>query len=192
MAVYLEKKRRATFAGMHDATKAYNPYDIVLAEQDYYLSVSPVPVGIPITNDSYWMWYAGANGDAEIELRLEFLENALQDVEVDISDLTDILGDLSDNQGALLDTLVAVSGSVQRVQGEVDRMNGTIALVQSSIAVISGKYDDLLPRIVDLESRMSQVESDIEGLTESVNYAAYDMDNVNRDAINFTKLLIGG
>ena len=74
MAVYIDQKHRAKYAGIWDKTKKYNPYSIVTTDQGYFLSASPVPAGIDISNDSYWVWYAGSGDPSALEARVTALE----------------------------------------------------------------------------------------------------------------------
>lgn len=60
-----------------DITHAYEPYSIVIAGNDTYLSKKPVPAGYPITNSEYWMLIGNFSGSLEAtNRRVQFLEKS--------------------------------------------------------------------------------------------------------------------
>ena len=192
MAVYIEKKRRATYGGLHDLNKAYNPYVIVLADDNYYLSVSPVPTGIPITDKSYWMWYAGAAGDPALALRIEKLETDMDHVENLIDGIEDNIINMSGSIMQIAGWQDIMSGSIMQIAGRQDIMSGSIMQIAGRQDIMSGSIMQIAGRVTDLEARMTRAETDIAGLINSVNYAATDVSNINTDTIKFTQMMIGG
>lgn len=135
MAVYIDQKRRATYAGIWDKTKAYNPYSIVTTENGYFLSASPVPAGIDITNNSYWIWYAGSGDSSTLEARVTSLESRVD-------------------------------------------------ILSSTLNIIGADVDNL-------STRTTNTENDVTILASTFNIVGSDIDAINRDAINFTRMITG-
>lgn len=52
-----EAANKVSYKGAWDISKQYGPWNIVLDETDGYLKISlqPVPSGVPITNETYWI-----------------------------------------------------------------------------------------------------------------------------------------
>ena len=52
-----EAANKVSYKGAWDISKQYGPWNIVLDENDGYLKISlqPVPSGVPITNETYWI-----------------------------------------------------------------------------------------------------------------------------------------
>lgn len=97
MVVYIDQKHRAKHVGIWDKTKAYNPYNIVTTDNGCFLSASPVPVGIEIPNDSYWIWDAGKGDPAALEARVTALEELTSDMGSTIAIQGELLDAISDN-----------------------------------------------------------------------------------------------
>lgn len=191
MAVYIDQKRRAKYAGLWDKTKAYNPYSIVTTDQGYFLSASPVPPGIDITNNSYWIWYAGAGDPSALEARVTALEELTTDMGSTIAiqgELLDTIGDNVIEQGNQiieLSSALSITGeALQALDTRLTASEGQINNLASALTVTG-------QRITDLESRVATNEDNIRLLASTFDIVGNDVDHINTDAINFVKMITG-
>ena len=191
MAVYIDQKRRAKYAGLWDKTKKYNPYNIVTTDQGYYLSASPVPAGIDITNDSYWVWYAGAGDPSALEARVTALEELTGEMGSTIliqGELIDIIGDKVIEHGLQIREL---SSALSITGQELDELEDRLTVDEGNIIELASTLTVTGQRITDLEARVTTNEGNIRLLASSLEIAGQDVDAINRDTINFVKLLTG-
>lgn len=191
MAVYIDQKHRAKYAGLWDKTKAYNPYSIVTTEQGYFLSASPVPAGIDISNDSYWVWYAGAGDPSALEARVTALEELTTDMGSTIAIQGELLDTISDNvieqgnQIIKLSSALSITGeALQALDTRLTASEGQITNLASALSVTG-------QRITDLESRVATNEDNIRLLSSTFDIVGNDVDHINTDAINFVKMITG-
>lgn len=191
MAVYIDQKRRAKYAGLWDKTKKYNPYSIVTTDQGYYLSASPVPAGIDITNDSYWVWYAGSGDPSALETRV----TALEELTGEMGSTILIQGELIDNIGdrVISNTLQIreLSSALSITGQELDELGDRLTVDEGHITELASALTVTGQRITDLEGRVTANEGSIRLLASSLEIAGRDVDAINRDTINFVKLLTG-
>lgn len=191
MAVYIDQKRRATYAGIWDKSKTYNPYSIVDTDRGYYLSASPVPKGIDITNTSYWVWYAGS-GDASalearvtaIEGRVDVLSSTLRIIGSDVENLSARTAD-TENDVSLLASAMQTAGA------DISALQRRASLIEDDIDDIGDMIDADRVWLTDLERRVSANETNISVLASTFNIVGADIDAINRDAINFTRMITG-
>lgn len=191
MAVYIDPKRRAKYAGIWDKTKKYNPYCIVVADNGYFLSASPVPAGIEISNNSYWIWYAGAGDPSALEARVTALEELTGDMGSTIAIQGELLDTLSDNvieqgyQIIELSSALSITGdALQAIDTRLTASEGQINNLASALTVTG-------QRITDLESQVAVNENNIRLLSSAFNIVGNDVDHINTDAINFVKMITG-
>lgn len=191
MAVYIDQKHRAKYAGLWDKTKTYNPYSIVTTDQGYFLSASPVPAGIDISNDSYWIWYAGAGDPSALEARVTALEELTTDMGSTIAIQGELLDTISDNvieqgnQIIELSSALSVTGeALQALDTRLTTSEGQITNLASALSV-TGR------RITDLESRVTVNENNIRSLASTFDIVGNDVDHINTDAINFVRMITG-
>lgn len=191
MAVYIDQKRRAKYAGIWDKTKKYNPYSIVTTDQGYFLSASPVPAGIDITNDSYWIWYAGAGDPSALEARV----TALEELTGEMGSTILIQGELIDNIGdrVIANTLQIrdLSSALSITGQELDELGDRLTVDEGHITELASALTVTGQRITDLEARVTVNEGNIRLLASSLEIAGQDVDAINRDAINFVKMITG-
>ena len=191
MAVYIDQKHRAKYADIWDKTKSYNPYSIVTTDQGYFLSASPVPAGIDISNDSYWIWYAGAGDPSALEARV----TALEELTREMGSTVLIQGELIDNIGdrVIANTLqIRELSSALTVTGqELDTLAGRVDSAEDNIIELASALTVTGQRITDLEGRVTVNENNIRLLASSLEIAGQDVDAINRDAINFVKMITG-
>ena len=191
MAVYIDQKHRAKYAGLWDKTKKYNPYSIVTTDQGYFLSASPVPAGIDISNDSYWIWYAGAGDPSALEARVTALEELTGDMGSTIAIQGELLDAISDNvieqgnQIIELSSALSITGeALQSLDTRLTASEGHINNLASALTVTG-------QRITDLESRVAANENNIRLLSSTFDVVGNDVDHINTDAINFVKMITG-
>jgi len=191
MAIYIDPKRRAKYAGIWNINRKYNPYSIVTTDQGYFLSASPVPAGIDISNDSYWVWYAGAGDPSALETRVTALEELTNDMGSTIAIQGELLDTISDNvieQGEQiieLSSALSVTGeALQALDTRLTASEGQITNLASALSVTG-------QRITDLESRVATNEDNIRSLASTFNIVGNDVDHINTDAINFVKMITG-
>lgn len=191
MAVYIDQKRRATYAGIWDKNKPYNPYSIVTTDRGYFLSASPVPKGIDITNTSYWVWYAGS-GDASalearvtaIEGRVDVLSSTLSIIGSDVETLSMRTAD-AENDISLLASAMQIAGA------DISALQRRVSDVEDGIDRVGDMIASDRVRLTDLEGRVSTNEANISVLASTFNIVGADIDAINRDAINFTRMITG-
>lgn len=87
-----------TFSGQWDITKQYPAWTIVSDNNIGYVSIRPVPVGIPLTNGNYWVEVIDYTAQiAGLETRVIALENTVGDsnsgLVKDVNDLKQTVGD---------------------------------------------------------------------------------------------------
>ena len=191
MAVYIDQKQRATYAGIWDKNKRYNPYSIVTTDNGYFLSASPVPAGIDITNDSYWIWYAGSGDSSALEARVTSLESR-----VDIlSSTLNIIGTNVDNLSARTtnteNNVTILASALQTAGADIRALQNRVSAVENDIDDIGDMIDADRIRLTDLESRVTTNENNITMLASTFNIVGSDIDAINRDAINFTRMITG-
>lgn len=191
MAVYIDQKRRAKYAGIWDRNKKYNPYSIVTTDDGYFLSASPVPAGIDITNDSYWIWYAGS-GDAStlearvtsLEGRVNILSSTLNVIGIDVDDLSVRTTDTENN-------ITILASALQTAGADIGALQNRLSAVENDIDNIGDMIDADRIRLTNLESRVTTNENNITILASTFNIVGNDIDAINRDAINFTRMITG-
>ena len=87
-----------TFSGQWDITKQYPAWTIVSDNNIGYVSIQPVPVGVPLTNGSYWVEVIDYTAQiAGLESRVIAIEDDIRDnIKPDIQTLDDELSELSE------------------------------------------------------------------------------------------------
>ena len=191
MAVYIDPKRRAKYEGIWNINKAYNPYSIVVTDNGYFLSASPVPAGIDISNNSYWIWYASKGDPSALEARVTALEELTTDMDSTIAIQGELLDTISDNvieqgnQIIELSSALSIKGeALQALDTRLTASEGHINNLASALTVTG-------QRITDLESRVAANENNIRLLSSTFDVVGNDVDHINTDAINFVKMITG-
>lgn len=191
MAVYIDQKRRATYAGIWDRNKTYNPYSIVTTDNGYYLSASPVPAGIDITNASYWVWYAGSGDAGAIEARVTALEGRVDVLSSTLGIVGASVESLSERTADTESDIVTLALAMQIAGADISALQRRVSAVEDDIDDIGDMIDADRVRLTDLESRVSTNETNISVLASTFNIVGADIDAINRDAINFTRMITG-
>lgn len=191
MAVYIDQKHRAKYTGLWDKTKAYNPYSIVTTDQGYFLSASPVPAGIDISNDSYWIWYAGAGDPSALEARVTALEELTIDMGSTIAIQGELLDTISDNVIEQGNQIIELSSALNVTGEALQALDTRLTASEGQINNLSSALTVTGQRITDLESRVAANENNIRLLSSTFDIVGNDVDHINTDAINFVKLITG-
>ncbi len=90
-----------TFSGQWDITKQYPAWTIVSDNNIGYVSLKPVPVGVPLTNGSYWVEVIDYTAQiAGLETRVINIENDIRDnikpdIQANANDIADIKNELN-------------------------------------------------------------------------------------------------
>lgn len=99
--------------GAWDNTKEYEPLTMVQYEGDTYTSKIYVPVGIAITNQTYWVKTGNFNQQvANLAQSLQQTDNRVQDIEGDIEDINRDLGALFDTAHFVMEFQNVAAGAV--------------------------------------------------------------------------------
>ena len=81
---------KITFYGPWDITEQYPAWAIVDDNNNGYISLQPVPVGVPLTNADYWVMVADYSAlYANITTRIVALENRVDAIEPALDDVTE-------------------------------------------------------------------------------------------------------
>lgn len=112
--------------GAWDNTKEYEPLTMVQYEGDTYTSKMYVPVGIAITNTTYWVKTGNFNQQvANLAQSLQQTDNRVQDIEGDVEDLDREKLDEADLPDKfVIDTVIKVVGALNPGEAE----SGTAAI----------------------------------------------------------------
>ena len=87
MGRYVGARYVPIMAGAWDNTREYEPLTVVQYEGDTYTSKMYVPVGIAITNTTYWVKTGNFNQQvANLAQSLQQTDNRVQDIEGDLHD----------------------------------------------------------------------------------------------------------
>ena len=138
MAVYIDQKRRATYAGIWDRNKSYNPYSIVTTDQGYFLSASPVPKGIDITNTSYWVWYAGSGDASALEARVTALEGNINVLSSTLSIIGSDVETLSMRTAGTENDVSLLASAMQTAGADIGALQRRVTVAESDIDDING------------------------------------------------------
>ena len=100
-------------AGAWDNTREYEPLTMVQYEGDTYTSKIYVPVGIAITNTTYWVKTGNFNQQvANLAQSLQQTDGRVQDIEGDIEDINRDLGALFDTSYFVMEFQNVAAGAV--------------------------------------------------------------------------------
>lgn len=92
-----------TFSGTWDITKQYPAWTIVSDKNIGYVSLQPVPAGIPLSNGSYWVEVIDYTAQiAGLENRVIALEGDMITAQGDITSLQNDVSDLEDDMDSLM------------------------------------------------------------------------------------------
>lgn len=92
--IYIGARYVPLIMGEWDNTNSYEPLSIVTYNGDSYTSRQGVPVGIPITNTTYWAKSADYNAQvAELAAEIDGFDSRLDDIEADNWVTTDRIND---------------------------------------------------------------------------------------------------
>lgn len=87
------------FYGIHDITKSYPSYSIVDKDGNGYISKKPVPVGVDLDNEDYWVLVANYSQlFADVENRVVALEGSQAEQDTKIADHTELIEALEFNK----------------------------------------------------------------------------------------------
>ena len=103
-----------TNAGTWDIAKQYKAWTIVSDNNIGYISVKPVPAGIPITDTEYWSMIADYDiVISDLSDRIDALEHDMGDAQQDIADIQDELNHLGERKFILIgDSYAGTFGSL--------------------------------------------------------------------------------
>ena len=88
MGRYIGARYVPIMGGAWDNTREYEPLTVVQYEGDSYTSKMYVPVGIAITNTTYWVKTADYSQQlASLAQNLQQTDNRVQDIEGDVQDI---------------------------------------------------------------------------------------------------------
>ena len=115
---------KITFYGEWDITKQYPAWSIVDDNGDGYISINPVPVGVPLTNSDYWVLVADYSAlYANITSRIVALENTV-----------------GDNNSGLVKAVNDLNSDVSTLQNDVTALQGLYNLADRNIMFIEDSY----------------------------------------------------
>lgn len=102
MSRYIGARYVPIMGGAWDNTQEYEPLTVVQYEGDSYTSKMYVPVGVAITNTTYWVKTGNFNQ------QLSYLNEHMQDAEQDIDDIQGDINDLSTSINNLSSSMLGV------------------------------------------------------------------------------------
>lgn len=122
---HFELVNQISYQGIWDITKQYPAWSIVTDNNDGYVSLQPVPVGINITNSDYWTKISNFSQElANLGNRVIALEQDVDDIQDDITYLKGLIDNstrkimcISDSYGLTPNTSESWIPNLQRCLG---------------------------------------------------------------------------
>lgn len=148
LKVYIENYtavNRVAYAGIWDITKQYPQWALVTSEDSTYLSSKPVPVGIPLDNEDYWILLADLDPRiAGIIQNLSVLNNQVDVLNNQVGVLNNQVGVLptatstklftvNRNGGAMFATISEAVSAAKQIATKTDRV---------TVCVYRGDYEE--------------------------------------------------
>ena len=113
MSRYIGARYVPIMGGAWDNTRKYEPLTVVQYEGDSYTSKMYVPVGVAITNTTYWVKTADYSQQlASLAQSLQQTDGRVQDIEGDIEDIQRDLGALFDTAYFVMEFQNVAAGGI--------------------------------------------------------------------------------
>lgn len=110
--------------GAWDNTREYEPLTMVQYEGDTYTSKMYVPVGVAITNTTYWVKTSDFSQQvANLAQSLQQTDNRVQDIEGDIEDINRDLGALFDSAYFIKEFTNVAPGAIVAPTQQTERVD---------------------------------------------------------------------
>ena len=168
-----------------DSAVAYEPLTIVIHEGNSYTSKQSVPVGIDISNETYWVVTGNYNAQVETYRRETKAVSAQLDAVKSTADKAQNTADAAAAKNDEQDTVISEVKS--SVETEVTNRTDADAALGTRIDGVSA---DIATEVTDRKAVVEKLEAEIEkaaasGLYKNVSdYGASESNADNSDAIN--------
>ena len=181
MARYIGARYVPIMGGAWDNTREYEPLTVVQYEGDSYTSKIYVPVGVAITNTTYWVKTADYSQQlASLAQSLQQTDGRVQDIEGNVQDLQRDLGTAQDDITAAKTTLRNLGGRFMIISCSVEISSTAAGASNSGSATIRTDSNLDAIGIVGVEMNGSFALKTF-GLSGKSAFAhVYNMDSVAR------------
>lgn len=121
---YIGARYVPMFIGVWDNTREYEPLSIVSYLGDSYTSKGYVPIGIDITNTTYWAKTGDFNQQlANLEAVIEQIQDSLEE---EIENIASDLEEVTTRVSTLEETVETMDGTVEQLSGDVTRLGNSV------------------------------------------------------------------
>lgn len=147
---YIGARYVPMFIGVWDNTREYEPLSIVSYLGDSYTSKGYVPIGIDITNTTYW----AKTGD--FNQQLANLESVIEQIRTSLeAEIASITSDVE-----ALDTRVTtLEGKVETMDGTVEQLSGDVTRLGNSVGSAFSAIENHQRDIIDLRNNLGDYMS---------------------------------
>lgn len=150
-----------------DDTRQYEHMTVVQYQGGTYVSKRPVPVGIPITDTNYWLYWADFNAQIEqYRQEVRAMDGRVTQAESDAGDALEQVGTLDD--------AVAAINAILAGYAEGDTVKADVSALQTAIGNVNNKIGTLP-----------------EGETSVVDYVGGEVQAINTDLGDIDTTLAG-
>lgn len=158
-----------------DDTRQYEHLTVVQYQGGTYVSKQPVPVGIPITDTNYWLYWADFNAQIEqYRQEVRAMDGRVTQAESDAGDALEQVGTVADYVAAI-EAILAGYAEGDTVKGDVSALQTAIGNVDAKIGTLPDGETDVVSYV---GGEVQVINTDLDGIDGRI-------DNINSTLTGF-------